>query len=313
MSRPIRYVLPEGSRVVEVTTRTIQSRFLLRPSKELNEIVLGVLGRALAMNQHQGVRLLAFVFVSNHYVMLLEVDNTRSLSAFMNYVNGNLAKEICRLDGWKEKFWGRRFKDIPVVEEESLVGRLRYLLSHGVKEGLVARVADWPGATCLPSLVAGEKLEGVWFSRTDEGNARRRGKVFDKFEYATTYEVPLSPLPCWGHLTEQQRQARCAELVADIDREAREENRITGRVPLGRKRVLAQDPHHRPEDTANSPAPLCHAATKAARKAYREAIAIIRTAYREAAQLLKEGRAAMAQFPPGCFPPPLPYVNGFPE
>jgi hypothetical protein len=45
MARRLRFVPPEGA-LVEVTCRTIQSRFLLTPSAELNEIILGVLGRA---------------------------------------------------------------------------------------------------------------------------------------------------------------------------------------------------------------------------------------------------------------------------
>ena len=298
--------MPGGRRIVEITSRTIQSRFLLRPSEELKELVLGVLGKALAMDQHQGVRLLAFVFVSNHYVMLLEVDDTEAMSNFVGYVNGNIAKEAGRLCGWKDKFWGRRFKDIPVLDEETQVGRLRYVMAHGVKEGLVERAEIWPGATCLPALLRGEKLEGVWFSRTDEYNARRRGKEFEKYEYATTCEVPLSPLPCWAHLTEQQRQVRCTELVADIEREALLEIRSHC---LGLKRVLEQDPHGVPAHTKHSPAPLCHAATRAVRDDYLEAIALVRTAYREAAERVKAGRIAEVEFPHGCFPPPLPFVQ----
>ncbi len=45
MSRSIRFV-PEGGSLVEVTDRTVQARLLLVPSRELNEIVIGVLGRA---------------------------------------------------------------------------------------------------------------------------------------------------------------------------------------------------------------------------------------------------------------------------
>ena len=45
MSRSIRFN-PEGGALVEVTDRTAQARLLLGPSWELNEIVIGVLGRA---------------------------------------------------------------------------------------------------------------------------------------------------------------------------------------------------------------------------------------------------------------------------
>jgi hypothetical protein len=40
-----------------------------------------------------------------------------------------------------------------VLDDTALVGRLRYVLAHGVKEGLVERSAEWPGLTCLPQLL----------------------------------------------------------------------------------------------------------------------------------------------------------------
>jgi hypothetical protein len=45
VSRPLRFI-PDGGALVEVTSRTIHSRFLLRPGRELDEIIAGVLGRA---------------------------------------------------------------------------------------------------------------------------------------------------------------------------------------------------------------------------------------------------------------------------
>jgi hypothetical protein len=45
MSRPKRFI-PHPKTLVEVTSRTLHSRFLLRPSPKLNEIFLGILGRA---------------------------------------------------------------------------------------------------------------------------------------------------------------------------------------------------------------------------------------------------------------------------
>ena len=45
MSRKLRHI-PTGGSLVEVTCRTIQGRLLMRPSPLLNDIILGVLGRA---------------------------------------------------------------------------------------------------------------------------------------------------------------------------------------------------------------------------------------------------------------------------
>ena len=306
MPRKPRYILPDGSHVVEVTTRTIQSMFLLKPSEEFNEIVLGVLGWALA--KLAGVRILAFTFMSNHYVMLLWVRDAEALSLFMEYFNGNLAKEAIRQYGWGDKVWSRRYTDIEVVDEEAMVGRFRYVIAHGAKEGLLESPKDWPGAKCLPALLEGKTIRGAWFDRTAECRARQRGKLYDKYDYTTFYDVPLSPLPCWEHLSRQERQKICVDMVADIEREAEETNRLESRTPIGPEAILAQSPFDTPKTTKRSPAPLCHASSKATRTDYREALGMFLAAYGEQAQLVMDGRADEARFPEGCFPPSMPFV-----
>jgi len=49
---------------MELTNRTIQGRFLLRPSKDRSEIVLGVMGRA---QRHDEVELFGISVLSTHY------------------------------------------------------------------------------------------------------------------------------------------------------------------------------------------------------------------------------------------------------
>jgi len=216
MSRPIRYI-PAPQTLVEVSTRTVQSRFLLRPSPELNEIVAGILARA----QHlYGMSICAFVCLSNHYHLLLRVDNAKQLSEFMTYFNSNLAREVGRRVGWQDKFWSRRFRAIVISEEEGAqIERLKYLLAHGVKEGLVARPREWPGLHAVRALLDGEPIEGYWFDRTQEYHARRRGEDFDRLAFATRETVVLSPLPCWEHLSPEAQRERIAEVVREIESE----------------------------------------------------------------------------------------------
>ena len=69
------------------------------------------------------------------------VDNQYLLSRFMEYLNGNLAREVNRLHGRTGPVWERRYQAIVVTEEEQAqVDRLKYLLSQSVKENLVAKV-----------------------------------------------------------------------------------------------------------------------------------------------------------------------------
>jgi Transposase and inactivated derivatives len=305
MSRKLRFI-PEGGSLVEVTCRTIQGRLLMRPSPQLNEIILGVLGRAQRL---YSVEIVGYVFASNHYHLLLRVDTAERLSRFMGYFSGNLAREIARLTGWRDKVWSRRYEDVLITNEEvSQVGRLAYILSNGVKENLVARIEEWPGVHCARPLITGAAVEGVWFDRKLEYNARLRGKEPGPREFARTEDVVLTPLPCWSHLAPEAYRLRIAELVRQIEQSAAAARQDSGMEPLGADGVRAQDPETRPRKLKKSPAPFVHAATKSARKAIREAYASFVAAFREAAEKLRAGDRSAA-FPIGSFPPRLPFVT----
>ena len=305
MSRQIRFI-PEGGALVEVTCRTLQSRFLLRPGAESNAIIRGVLARAARLYQ---VGVCAAVFLSNHYHLLLHVRDAEQLSRFMNHLNSNLAREAGRLVDWREKFWARRYQAILVSHEEAAqIERLHYLLAHGCKEGLVARPQDWPGVHCIEALLTGAPIEGLWYDRTREYAARQRGKAFPREKYATTERLQLQPLPCWDHLPQDLQKLRAVELVAMIEEEASAAREQAGSLPPGPAAIRAQHPHDRPLRTKKSPAPFVHAATRAVRRELSEAYAWFFAAFREAAESLRAGDLG-ARFPLGSFPPGLPFVR----
>jgi REP element-mobilizing transposase RayT len=288
---------------VEVTVRTLQGRFLLRPSQDLNTIATGILARAA---RRYDVGLVAFVVLSNHAHLLVLPGDARRLAAFMNYVAGNLAREVGRLHGWREKVWGRRYRAIVVSDEEpAQLARLQYLLAQGCKEGLVRGPRDWPGASSTEALLTGRPIEGRWFDRTAEFLARRRGEQPGKYAYSEREQRELAPLPCWAAHTAEQRQALAGELVREIEQRTRAELAAAGRAPLGRRRILAQDPHAAPTQCQRSPAPRFHATSRAVRRSLELAYAWFLLAYRQAAEALRRG--LRAEFPPGSFPPALPF------
>ena len=57
-----------AGRLVEVTTRTFQSRFLLRPCRLTNQTVTGVLARA---QERTGMKIVGPVAMSNHMHLIL--------------------------------------------------------------------------------------------------------------------------------------------------------------------------------------------------------------------------------------------------
>jgi REP element-mobilizing transposase RayT len=292
--------------VIEVTIRTIQGRHLLRSSDEINEIILGILGRA---QKKYGIRIHVFVFMSNHYHLIITIPDAEALAEFENYLNGNLAREAGRLHGWRDKFWSRRYTAIPILDDVAMEARASYVLSNGCKEGLVETPRDWPGVTSLQSMLTGEASRGFWFNRTAEWhNRRRRNPATDKYAFATPYEVELAPLPCWENLDDEAYHAKVRTLVERIEQATREKNRETDHVPPGREWVLAQGPHTHPETPHRSPAPPCHTSSWSLRKEFLSAYYAFVDLYVEASTRFRSGKLD-TPFPADCFRPPLPFTG----
>ncbi len=303
MARRIRNFEPGTT--LEITSRTIQSRFLLKPTKMVTLIILGVLGRATAK---YGIHLHGFVFLSNHFHLIVTIPNVESLSLFMNYLKGNIAKECGKIFGWKEKFWGRRYTPIPILDDAALVERLEYVLEQGCKENLVDDPRKWPGATCVNALIDGTTPKGFWFNRTAEYNARRAGKEFGTFDFAEEVIVPLTPIPCWADLSAEEYQARILDTVEEITRSTKARHRAIGTRPMDTKKITAQHPHSKPEASKKSPSPSSHASTRARRKAFIRQYRAFLDEYRESSRAWLAG-VLDVEFPLFCFKPPLTSAN----
>ena len=321
MPRGPRYIPPGWS--VEVTTNTVGNFFLLPTTRHFASVFAGVLARA---QEKHPVRVHAVVAVSSHYHLIVTPDDAEQLADFMEFLNGNLAREAGRQIDWHGHFWRERYHAIPISPEtEALEDRMRYVLSNSVKEHLVARAAEWEGLHCAEALIDGKPLAGMWYhrgleyevKRQAERRAQRRGtdvadEKIDRSAFMTSYELKLAPLPCWQHHSTGTIRKKVAEMMAQIEAEAAAQRQKTGKEVLGMDRIRHQDPltrSSRSTESKGSPKPLCHAASKKMRermvKTYRGFVAM----YREASLKVKFGNVAAARFPKHSFPPSLPFVR----
>ncbi len=299
MAYPVRQFEP--GTVYFVTSRTLQSRFLLAPGEKTNELIGGSLGRAVRLC---GVELFAYVFMSNHFHLMVRAPSALAMSQFMQRLQSDIAVKVGRLVDWRGRFFARRYSAEPIVDEPAQVERLRYILGHGVKEGLVSAVLKWPGLSCARSLLGGTlATRQKWRNWTRRWRLKIKEDVkvgrFSKQCPSESETLQLSPLPCWAGLSDTERQRRAAGLVADIEATAQ----AAGGGVLGRRRIAAQDPHARPRHTSHAPRPKAHASTKegwlSAVHRYKEFLAV----FRRAARRWLAG-AFDAVFPPNCFRPP---------
>jgi REP element-mobilizing transposase RayT len=303
MARKLRYI-PDDT-LVEITTRTVQGRFLLKPGPGWREVFVGALARARELYE---VDIHDFVCLSTHLHLLVSPKSAQHLARFMRHFLSKLSKEAAKRHGWSGPLFQRRYQAILVSgETQAQVGRLRYLLSHGVKENLVRSVREWPGPHSGPVWLAGGRAEGVWHDRTRAWVLRKRGEEVRPEEVSVRNELELTPLPCWSHLSADEYRARVGELLRDVEEDASRRRRVEGLPVLGARRVLDQDPQATPLRTKRSPAPFCHAAQRFVRHEMWKAYVRFCLAYREAADRLGQGVRDVV-FPPGSFPPAMPYA-----
>ena len=301
MAYPVRQFDPQT--IFFITSRTIQSRFLMAPSHKTNELIGGIVARAVRQCR---VELFAYVFTSNHFHLMVRAPSPAAMSKFMQQLQSNIAVKVGRLVGWRGRFFARRYSAEPIVDEGAQIERLVYILSHGVKEGLVSRCRERPGLSCAQAL-----LEGGTPSKHAWRNWTRRWKMqvyngvnvgrFSAECPGETESLELTPLPCWAKLTADERGRVVGDLIAKIDATA------TNRTTHDTRHIREQDPHGAPMRTTHRPRPKAHASTmlrwiEAVRR-YKQFLATFRRASRE-----WMSGAFDVEFPIHSFRPPTWFV-----
>ncbi len=295
MARKLRYQ-PDEWMVHFVTVRCLHGRYLLRPSDRVRSLMVGILERAA---NHSGCKLHAAVALSGHVHLLVSSRTAAHLADYMQFVNGNIAREIGKLHRWRGKFWHRRYNAALCLDETAQIDRLAYLLSHGPKENLVRSARSWPGLHTFAATCEGRKLHGVWVDRTALFEAARHGDDVNESEFCTPCTLTLHKLPCWKHLNDGTYAAEVRRVYAERVAEYRPDHDAP---VLGVKAVLRQNPHDAPLRSDHSPAPLCHAATRSARDKFRNHYYEFVGAYRDALARLRR-RVRQSGLPAAGVPP----------
>ncbi len=96
------------------TSVTIQNRYLLRPSAELNDLVLGVVGRA---QRKYDMPIMCITVISSHFHILIFPRDAHHMAAFMEFVNTNISKEVGILHDWPGTMFPDRYKHIEVSDD----------------------------------------------------------------------------------------------------------------------------------------------------------------------------------------------------
>jgi REP element-mobilizing transposase RayT len=270
-----------------ITRRCSERRFLLRPSKALNELFRFTLAVAA---QRTGVRIHAFCVMSNHYHLVL-TDPRARLPRFAQYLHALVAKATNASLGRWEHFWAPdSYSAVALESSRDVLDKIAYVLANPVSAGLVAHGREWPGLWSAPGLIGGDAVPVP------------RPKPFFRKN---------GPLPAFAPLrlhrpecgcSDEEFDARLQERLANAEDAAAARMTAERRAFLGPEWILAQKPSGRPAsgEPRRGLKPRVASGDKWKRVEALQRLADFVSSYREALSAWKRG-FRYALFPPGTY------------
>ncbi len=281
-----------------VVSRCIQGFGFLKPTREIRAITRGVL--AYSLEQHQNnIELHHYVFLSNHFHLLLSSKSSPDLAEFMCHFKGNLARELARVHNWYGTLWQKRYSSEEILDEDALTEVFKYITQNSVKEGLVDHPKDWTGLHGYRQLVMGKKVSGPWVNRTAYYHSiqRREGKLID--EFTTQHQIKLTAPPMWAHLSKAEYKQKCIKLSAEATRDA-----LIKRGPkasLGMRIVLSESVR-KVRLTKSGTRPLCRTKCIKMLKAYQKTYFEFKAKFQEVSADLRQAIRQGCDTASICFP-----------
>ena len=218
-----RQILP-GS-FYKITRRCTQRQFLLRPDEVTNNVFTYCLGEAA---DRFDIDVMMTAAESNHHHTDI-FDRHGNVIPFVERFHKLVAKAQNAHRGRWENLWSCEPPSIVRLEDpQAVVDAIVYTALNPVKDGLVARVCDWPGVNGLAPLLERRPLHATrptHFFRSD-----------GPMPEAVALELRLPPELGEPDEVRERIRARVEEAETRFEEERREE----GRRVLGVRAILRQ-------------------------------------------------------------------------
>jgi putative transposase len=141
MGRPLRLKAP--GLTYHITSRTNGQRMYMKKKADQKMLCL-CLKRILVK---YGVVIHSFTPMTNHFHMLIRIENKADLSKVMCEFKTLYAKLFNKKYKQSGHFWGDRFRSCVVQDDRYALACLRYIDRNAVKAGLVDHPSKWELAT----------------------------------------------------------------------------------------------------------------------------------------------------------------------
>lgn len=150
---------PIHGSVVELCSST-QSGLPLAAVAYVTLLIEGILAQATTLYP---VTICHYVFMANHFHMIIVVQDPEKVQDFVGYVKQEIAHVLNRLCGTTGlKFWLDGFDSPIILDAEKLQERLLYLYGNPVAAGLVESIDEYPGVNSFKAVSSGEHEKDVF-------------------------------------------------------------------------------------------------------------------------------------------------------
>jgi hypothetical protein len=219
-----------------VTRRCSERRLLMRPDVETTNAFIYCLAFAAG---ETGVQVVFFLAMSNHYHAGV-IDQAGRLPEFLACFHRLFAKHQNVLRGRWENFWAsEQTSVVELVDDQDGLDKMVYALTNPVKDHLVARAADWPGASSLKAQLGGHPITVPRPRHFFSADGRMPAQAV----------LELAPLPRSDATPEATVLDWLRERIATAERDAAAIRVRTGAGVLGARAVSTQPWGKRPSTT----------------------------------------------------------------
>ena len=137
-----------------VSTRTEEGLPFV-PTRYMNMIIWNALARAQSL--YPMVAICGFVFLFNHFHMVIVIEDPEQASLFIKHVKQEISHCVNRLLGRRQHtIWHRKYDGPPVLDYKKLQVVLAYIYMNPVEAGLVDSIDKYPGVSSWEMLKSGK-------------------------------------------------------------------------------------------------------------------------------------------------------------
>lgn len=306
-SQPLRIETPQYGSFG--TSRAQHSRLWFVQNRKLEQHILAYLAK---YQEKYGLVIYAKVFQGNHYHLTAKFPQANRTPFYRDY-NARIAEGVRRFvpEYPGGTFFERRYSEQALLQDDDIEERFFYCALQAVHAGLCENIGDYPGYNSFDDAVSGRVRKFRFVNWAAFNEAKRNNRNPNVKDFTETHSLKYARLPGYEQLSpkeykslmyrklEQRRQAIVNEWKARGHRFYTKQelrNIKPGTLPRTSKK-----------STRYSKRPLVLTLCAEAKELFLHWYFSLYEQYKAAAKLYLLGDSN-AQFPPGTYKPPGPFV-----